>query len=52
MKDQLLNAIYGYLYRTYNGLHEKVDTDGSSIWVDINGKTYSVSVVECEGSEQ
>ncbi len=48
MKEAILNNIYGHLYRTYDRLHEKVDTDGSTIWVDIGGKTYAVTVAECE----
>ena len=48
MEEQILNRIYGFLYREYDGLHQNVDTDGNSIWIDIDGETYAVTVNKCE----
>lgn len=45
--EDLLNNIYGWLYNTYNNLHENVSTDGFSIWVDVDCKTFCISVNEC-----
>ena len=50
--EDLLNSIYGYLYREYNNLHENVSTNGFSIWVDVDGKTFCVSVNECPNEKE
>ena len=47
-KQQLIDSIYGFLYRTYDKRHESVGTDGESIWVDTPDGNYSVMVMECE----
>ncbi len=47
-KQQLIDIIYGYLYREFNTLKENVGTDGESIWVDTPDGNYSVMVVECK----
>ena len=51
MEELILNRIYGFLYREYDGLHHKVDTDGTTIWLDIEGETYSITVIKCEKGE-
>lgn len=49
MQEVLLNNIYGYLYRMYNSIHENVDTDGNTIWVDMSdGNTYAITINKCE----
>lgn len=48
MAEQILNNVYAFLYAMYNGTHDNVDTDGKNIWVDLNGETYSVTVIKCE----
>lgn len=52
MEEQILNRIYGFLYREYDGLHQNVDTDGQNIFVDIDGDTYAITVVKCEKEAQ
>ena len=47
-KQQLIDSIYGYLYREFNTLKENVGTDGESIWVDTPDGNYSVMVIECD----
>ena len=47
-KQQLIDIIYGYLYREFNTQHENVGTDGESIWVDTPDGDFSVMVMECE----
>ena len=47
-KQQLIDTIYGYLYREFNTLKENVGTDGESIWVDAPDGNFSVMVIECE----
>ena len=47
-KQQLIDIIYGYLYREFNTLKENVGTDGESIWVDTSDGNYSVMVMKCE----
>ena len=47
-KQQLIDTIYGYLYREFNTLKENVGTDGESIWVDTPDGNDSVMVIECE----
>lgn len=48
LKELILNRIYGFLYREYDGLHNNVYTDGYNIWIDINDETYLVTVNKCE----
>lgn len=50
-KQQLIDIIYGYLYREFNTLKENVGTDGESIYVDTPDGNYSVMVIECTSKE-
>lgn len=51
MEEILLNIIFDYLCK-YDSIHDSIDTDGNTIWVDMSdGNTYAITVNKCEKGE-